>query len=234
MKIEVWSDFACPFCYIGKRRLEQAMEHFPHRQEVQIIFRSFQLDPYAKVNNSEDLYDVLASKYGMSREKARQMSNQVKEQAKEVGLDFQFDTAVHTNTGDAHRLAHYSYEHGKGLEMTERLLKAYFTDSLHLGEHEVLSDLAVEVGLSREGVQRMLTKGDYQSEVKMDQENGSKLGVRGVPFFVFDEKYAISGAQPYAVFKETLEKAWEEKQKIEFVNPDDTISNQCSDNSCDS
>ncbi|TGV07152.1 DsbA family oxidoreductase, partial [Mesorhizobium sp. M00.F.Ca.ET.186.01.1.1] len=142
MKVEVWSDFACPFCYIGKRQLEGALSQFPNKDQVEVVYRSFQLDPTMARDTNMDMHQVLASKYGMSLEQAKGMNDRVAQQAKGVGLDYYFDTMIPTNTFDAHRLAHYAATHGKMTEMKERLLKAYFTESLHLGDHEVLAQLA--------------------------------------------------------------------------------------------
>jgi predicted DsbA family dithiol-disulfide isomerase len=233
MRIDIWSDFVCPFCYIGKRKLEKALKQFKHREEVELVFRSYQLDPTAKRDNDEHLYDVLAKKYGMNREKAKEMSNQITVQAKEEGLDFNFDTSIRTNTADAHRLAHFAYEQGKGLELTERLLKAYFTDSLHIGDHEVLSDLAQEVGMDKVEALNVLKSTKFIDIIKQDQQEGTNIGVQGVPFFVFDHRYAVSGAQPTHVFLEVLEKVKEEKSKLTIIENNTNESAHCTDESCD-
>jgi len=211
MKVEVWSDFACPFCYIGKRRLEAALERFPHRDEVEVVYHSFELDPAAEKNTDFDIHTMLARKYGMSREQAKQMNDNVAQQAKSVGLTYNMDTIVPTNTFDAHRLAQYAADHGKGVEMTERLLKAYFTDTVNLSDREVLADLAVEVGFERETVVALLDGDEYTNKVRSDEQEASALGIRGVPFFVLDRKYGVSGAQQTEVFTQALEKAWSER-----------------------
>jgi len=238
MRIDVWSDYACPFCYIGKRRLENALSQFPHRDEVEVVFRSFQLDPHAKVHGNKDIHDMLAAKYGMSREKAIEMNGQVGEQARGVGLDFHFDTMVHTNTFDSHRLSHYASVHGKGAEMSERLLRAYFTDSLNIGDRSVLAQLAAEVGLNQEEAAAMLESDAYTDEVNGDLDAGQRLGITGVPFFVFNNKYAVSGAQPGPVFTEVLDTVWAEEQEAPVLQTlGQTKSNNpgnsdCSDGSC--
>jgi predicted DsbA family dithiol-disulfide isomerase len=234
MRIDIWSDFVCPFCYIGKRKLEKALKQFKHREEVELVFRSYQLDPTAKRDNDEHLYDVLAKKYGMNREKAKEMSNQITVQAKEEGLDFNFDTSIRTNTADAHRLAHFAYEQGKGLELTERLLKAYFTDSLHIGDHEVLSDLAQEVGMDKVEALNVLKSTKFIDIIKQDQQEGTNIGVQGVPFFVFDHRYAVSGAQHTHVFLEVLEKVKEEKSKLTIIESNTSEGAHCSNEACDS
>ncbi|WP_410513925.1 DsbA family oxidoreductase [Paenibacillus sp. BR2-3] len=238
MKIDVWSDYACPFCYIGKRRLENALSQFPHRDKVEVVFRSFQLDPSAKVNGNKDIHDVLAGKYGMSRDKAKEMNEQVGEQARGVGLDFHFDTMVHTNTFDSHRLSHYASGQGKGAEMSERLLRAYFTDSLNLGERSVLVSLAAEMGLDQAETAAMLESDAYIHEVNGDIEEGQRLGITGVPFFVINNKYAVSGAQPGPVFTEVLDTVWAEEQEAPALQvvgkgqSQGSTDDGCSDGSC--
>src|SRR5699024_8545990 len=197
MKIEVWSDFVCPFCYIGKRRLEEALEQFPHKENVEVIFRSYELDPNTPKNVNMTVNEALAEKYGMTTEKAKEMSAGVAEQAASVGLDFHFEQMINANTFDAHRLAHYGAEKGVGLQLTEALLKANFTETKNLNSHEVLSEIAKEVGLDAQEVLSVLQdEKKYANTVKRDQMIAQQMGVRGVPFFVLNEKYSISGAQP--------------------------------------
>ncbi|MFS0556119.1 DsbA family protein [Brevibacillus sp. 179-C9.3 HS] len=236
MKIEVWSDFACPFCYIGKRRLEGALSQFPHKDQVEVVYRSFQLDPHMERDTDLDSHSVLANKYGIPREQAKRMSDQVAQQAKGVGLDYHFDTMVMTNTFDAHRLTHYAHAHGKMKEMKERLLKAYFTESLHLGDHEVLAQLASEVGLDKEETLAMLAGDEYSEQVQADKQKGNDLGVTGVPFFVINDKYAVSGAQPGEVFLGALNQVWEEESSapaLKFVQNDEKKDEQSGDNCAD-
>lgn len=238
VRVEIWSDFVCPFCYIGKRRFESALEQFAHKDQVEVIFRSFELDPHAKKDIGKDIHTVLAEKYGLSYERAKEMNRQIGEQAREVGLIFHFDTMIPTNTFDAHRLFHFAKKQGKINEVTERLLKAYFTDSLHIGDHEVLAKLAEEVGLDKKVVLAVLQSDDYSENVRHDEEMATKLGINAVPFFVFNNKYGVSGAQPTNVFLEVLEKVWKEEekeQKIQVLQSDhDNIGDQgnCADGSC--
>lgn len=213
MKIEVWSDFSCPFCYIGKRRLEEALQEFPHRKDVQVEYRSFELDPEAKRDYEQDLYDLLAKKFGQSREQVIAMNQNLKEQAKSVGLSYHFDSLIPTNTFDAHRLTHHAESQGKAKEMVEHLFKAYFTDSHHIGDRETLAQLASEIGLEKETVKAMLKSEKYAADVRSNEKEAKQLSVTGVPFFVFNRKYAISGAQPPQIFKDTLEKVWEEENQ---------------------
>ncbi|TMV48912.1 DsbA family oxidoreductase [Paenibacillus mesophilus] len=233
MKVEIWSDFVCPFCYIGKRRFESALEQFPHRNEVEIVYRSFELDPNSKRDLPGDIHDMLASKYGMSREKAMAMNFNVGEQAQSVGLTYHFDMMKPTNTFDAHRLAHFAGRYGKSAEMTERLLQAYFTEGKHIGDHETLTALAAELGLDRDEVAAMLSGEEGKTEVRSDEQEASALGVRGVPFFVFNRKYAISGAQPTELFADTLNKVWSEAHPLVFVNgADGESADVCEDGVC--
>ncbi|MBT2289823.1 DsbA family oxidoreductase [Paenibacillus albidus] len=241
MRIDIWSDHACPFCYIGKRRLEHALSQFPHRDQVEVVFRSFELDPNAKVQPGKDIHDMLAAKYGMTREKAKAMNEQLAEQARGVGLEFNFDTVVHANTFDSHRLNHYAAAQGKAAEMTERLLRAYFTDTLNISDHEVLVALAAEVGLDAAAVSTLLKSDTYADAVNGDIEEARRLNVTGVPFFVFNSKYAVSGAQPGPVFTEVLDKVWAEEQEAPALqvlgSPDPAASTDgnedgCADGSC--
>lgn len=236
MIIEVWSDFVCPFCYIGKRRLELALEQFPEKDQVEIEYKSFELDPNAEKNPGKSIHELLASKYGMSLERAKSSNESVGNQAAAVGLTFNFDSMQHTNTFDAHRLAKYATVQGKGKAMTERLLKAYFTDSQLISNHETLANLADEVGLDKDEVLSVLKRDDYGQEVRNDEEQARQIGVQGVPFFVFNQKYAVSGAQPPEVFTNVLEKVWqEEKQRpvLQTLHPEASESSYCTDEGCE-
>lgn len=211
MKIEIWSDFVCPFCYIGKRRLELALDKFEYTNEVEIVFRSFELDPNAKKVYSENIHELIAKKYSIPLEQAKASNNQLVNQAKELGLNYNFDDLQPTNTFDAHRLVHYAKSENKINELTERLLKAYFVDSLNLSDIKVLSKLALEVGLDEDEALSILESDKYSSDVRLDEELASNIGVTGVPFFVFNNKYAVSGAQPPELFLEVLEKVKNEE-----------------------
>ncbi|EES75233.1 DsbA family oxidoreductase [Paenibacillus sp. MB22_1] len=211
MKIEVWSDFGCPFCYIGKRRLERALELFGHRDEIEIVYRSFELDPGAPKDTESSIHELLAVKYGLSLEQAQESNRNVAQQAQTEGLTYNFDTIIPTNTFDAHRLAHYAGEQGKAKEMTERLFRAYFTDSLHIGDRETLVRLAEEVGLEGTAVREVLEQNTYADAVREDENEARRLGIRGVPFFVLRGKYAVSGAQPLEIFQGALLRAWEDR-----------------------
>ncbi|MFF2094115.1 DsbA family oxidoreductase [Paenibacillus sp. NPDC058174] len=232
MKIEVWSDFACPFCYIGKRRLEGALEQFAHRDDVEVEFRSFELDPNAKRDVDYDVNDMLSKKYGMSREQAEANNRNLTEQARTLGLDYHMDKMVLTNTFDAHRLTHLAAKSGKREEMAERLFKAYFTEGKHLGDHDTLADLAVEVGIERSEALEALKSPTYTQEVRSDEQEASQLGVRGVPFFVIDRKYAVSGAQPSEVFLQAVQQAYQESKPLTVIGGDEGDDAACTDGVC--
>ncbi|WP_026293796.1 DsbA family oxidoreductase [Saccharibacillus kuerlensis] len=235
MKIEVWSDFVCPFCYIGKRRLEQALERFPHKAQVEVVYKSFELDPnFSREANDNDIHDLLAGKYGMSREQAIASNRSVGEAANSVGLNFDFDRMRYTNTFDAHRLAHFAAEKGLSHALTERLLKAYFTEGAFLNDHEAVAKLAEEAGLDKNEALNVLQSDVYSENVRADENEAMQLGVRGVPFFVLDEKFAISGAQPDSVFDQALERAWSERSPLTVLGEDLTSGDAdgCFDGSC--
>lgn len=211
MKIEIWSDIACPFCYIGKRNLEAALQEFEHADEVELEWRSFELNPQAPVDGESDMTEMLAAKYGYSREQALAMNEQVSERARQAGLDFRMADIVPTNTFDAHRLIHLAARHGLQAQMKERLLHAYFTEGQHLGDTETLVQLAGETGVPAGEAEAMLAGDDFKHEVRADQTEARDLSITGVPFFVVDRKYGISGAQPVEVFTQALEQAWQER-----------------------
>src|SRR5690625_1212872 len=200
MQIEIFSDIACPWCYIGKRRFEAALETFPHADEVVITYRSFQLDPTTPRRAEQSMNEMLATKLGRSETEAAAMNAQITETAAEVGLEYNLDDAHPENTHDAHRLLHFAAAHGEQTELKERLLQAYFTDGAHIGDHDTLADLAAEIGLQRDAARAMLAGDDYADDVRADLHLARGLGATGVPFFVFDRAYGVSGAQPTEVF----------------------------------
>ncbi|MDP4147408.1 MAG: DsbA family oxidoreductase [Bacillota bacterium] len=210
MKIEVWSDFVCPFCYIGKRRFEIALDKFQHKEEVELVFRSFELDTHAKKKYDENIHELIAKKYGISVEQAKASNNQLVAQAKAIGLNYNFDDLIPTNTFDAHRLSHYAKAEGKMKDLSERIFKAYFVDSQNISDHKVLANLAVDAGLNIDKALEVLESDRYTAEVRKDEQEASKLQINGVPYFVFNNKFAVSGAQPTEVFLEALEKAKKE------------------------
>lgn len=212
MKIEIWSDIACPWCYIGKRRFEQALADFPQRESLEVTWRSFQLDASAPARQTVPTVELLATKYRMTVEKAQAMMDSMARTGAADGLDFRFDLSISGNTFDAHRLIHFAAAHGLRDAMVERLFKAYFTEGESIGEHDVLQRLATDVGLDAEQVSAMLAGDAHADDVRADQERATTFGITGVPFFAIDEKYGISGAQPASVLTEALAQAWSESQ----------------------
>ena len=206
MKIEIWSDIMCPFCYIGKRHLEKALETFPGKDEVEIEWKSFQLDPTIPMDLGKEtsVYDYLAARKGISMEQVKLMHERVSEMAKAVGLHYDFDKAKVANSLQSHHLIQYAKDQGKGDAIEERLFQAYFMEGKNLALEEALIACGTSIGLEKEGILAALNDENYAYRVKQDIQEGENLGVRGVPFFVFDRKYGISGAEPIEVFTKTL------------------------------
>lgn len=213
MKIEIWSDIACPFCYIGRRHLELALDKLPFKDDVTIEWRSFQLDPSAPADGQQKAVEMLATKYGMSPAEAAANQAQVSERAAEVGLEMRADGGFVTNTRDAHRLTHLAAEHGLADELSTALFAAHFGTGHNVGDHTVLRDLAQEVGLPDDETEQVLGSDRFAAEVEGDQQQAQAFGAQGVPFFVIDRKYGISGAQPVEAFEKALTESWEESRK---------------------
>lgn len=210
MKVEIWSDVVCPFCYIGKKRFEQAVEDFPHPDQLEVEWKSFQLDPTVENNGDQNLTEHLAKSKGISIENARQMQQRVVSMAEEEGLQFNFDKSVVANSFDAHRLIKFARDRGKGNEMAEALFRAYFTDGKNIGDMKSLVDLAEELGLDPTEAENVLQSQKYANNVKHDIQVASGMDIRGVPFFLFDRKYAISGARETEIFLKALKQSWNE------------------------
>lgn len=211
--IEVWSDVMCPFCYMGDALLAQALDSFPNKDRVDIRYRSYQLMPHLPTDRAVDLNELLAREKGFPRAQAEALNAQVAARGKEIGLDYRFDKALAVNTRAAHRLSHFAKKHGKQHALMLRLFAAYFTEGLDLGKHEVLADLAVEVGLDRAAALEVLASDAFEADVAADEEQGRAVGVRGVPFFVIDGKFAISGAQSVATFGKALDTAMKARER---------------------
>jgi predicted DsbA family dithiol-disulfide isomerase len=208
MLVEIWSDIACPWCYIGKRRFEQALAEFEHADDVQVIWRSFELDPSAPDEVQGERAERLAAKYGMSVEQAREAEQRMVDTAAAEGLDFRFDIARSGRTFDAHRVVHLAHEHGLGDEAKERLLRAYFTEGELMSDREALVRLAAEVGLDEAEVRGALAGDLYAAAVRDDERTAMELGITGVPTFVIDRAIGVSGAQPPAALLEFLQQGW--------------------------
>jgi protein disulfide-isomerase len=209
MKIKIWSDIMCPFCYIGKRNFENALAQFGRAYELEIEWKSFQLDPtIPKMKQRVDVYEYLATSKGISIEDSKAMHENVVRMAKSVGLEYNFDRAVIANSFDAHRLIQFAKTKGLGDEIEETLFAAYFTNGLDMSDLDTLAEIGSSIGLSPVELETILHSEDFSSEVQNDILEAQKYGVRGVPYFVLDDKYAISGAQPSSVFLEALEKTF--------------------------
>jgi predicted DsbA family dithiol-disulfide isomerase len=215
--VEIWSDIACPWCYVGKRRFETALAAFEHRDDVTVTWRSFELDPSAPAARSEDGAEHLADKYGMSREKALEMQRTMTETAAGDGLEFRFDLARGGNTFDAHRVTHLAAAHGRQDAMKERLMRAYLTEGELIADHAVLTRLAVEVGLPEDEVREVLATDAYAAEVRDDERTASAIGIQAVPFFVVDRKMGASGAHPPEALGELLRRGWEARPAIPVI-----------------
>ncbi len=204
MQVEIWSDVVCPWCYIGKRRFETALASFPNRDEVEVVWRSFELDPRAPRTVDGDPIRRLAIKYGVSIEQAGAMNERVTSAAVEEGLSYRLDIARRGNSFDAHRLLHLAAEHGRQGELKERLLAAYQSEGEPIGDPETLLRLAVEVGLDEDEVRYVLETDRYGDEVRADERDAMEIGVTGVPFFLVDRRYAVPGAQSPDLLRRAL------------------------------
>jgi predicted DsbA family dithiol-disulfide isomerase len=208
MQVEIWSDVVCPWCYLGKRRFERALESFDHRAEVAVTYRSFELDPAAAPGETRPTVELLASKYGMSVAQANAAQQQMEQRAAVDGLEFRLDGLRSGSTRDAHRLLQLAKARHRQDELTERLHRAYFSEQASVFDHSALAQFAVEAGLDHDEVLAVLAGQDYDDAVAADEELARSFGANGVPFFVIDRRYAISGAQPSDVIVSALERAW--------------------------
>jgi predicted DsbA family dithiol-disulfide isomerase len=210
MKIDIWSDIGCPFCYLGTTQLNQALATFEHKDSVQVQHHSFQLDPNAPFETDETLNEMLSNKKGFSVEQAESANQRVAAMFQSAGLTMNYKQAVPVNTFKAHRLAHFAAEHGKQEEMQTRLFKAFFTDGQNVADTDALVEMAGEVGLDKEQARQALESDAYADSVRADIEQAASYGIHGVPFFIFDGKYAISGAQGTEAFSGALQQIWQE------------------------
>ena len=225
MKIEIWSDVMCPFCYIGKHHFEAALEKLPFREEVEVEWKSFQLDPTLSASETQNTVSYLRDKKGLPENQAAQMVNQVSQMGQLAGLDFNFDKALITNTFQAHKLLHLAKKYYKSSEMEEALFEAHFNNGENVGDAEFLLSLAEKLGIDREEANQVLNSDQLDNEVKKDITEAQNNGITGVPFFILNGKYAVSGAQPVDVFVNALRQTYEET-----VVPFKDLSNS---NSCD-
>jgi predicted DsbA family dithiol-disulfide isomerase len=213
MQVDIWSDIVCPWCYLGKKRFEKALGSFAHGDEVEVVYRSFELDPSAPQGVTTPTVELLASKYRMTSKQAQDAQRQMEQRAAEDGLTFRMEGLRSGNTKDAHRLLQFGRARQRQPELMERLHRAYFTEQTSIFDHAALTDLAVEVGLDRDEAAAVLASHQYEETVDTEEAMAHSLGVTGVPFFVVDRRYGISGAQPAETLTEVLEKAWAESQE---------------------
>lgn len=219
MKVEIWSDVVCPWCYIGKRRFESALAQFAHRDEVEVQWRSYQLDPTLPDHHDGTELDYLVDRKGLSRDQVVRMFEQATAIAADEGLTYDFASVVVANSFAGHELLHLARARGAGDRVKEALLSAHFEHGEDIGDREVLVRIGVEAGLDADEVALDLASHTWRDSVVADITAASSLGIRGVPFFVLDEKYGISGAQPTELFTQALEQAWSESRPLVMVSP---------------
>ncbi|MEO8900371.1 MAG: DsbA family oxidoreductase [Polyangiaceae bacterium] len=221
LRVDVWSDIACPWCYVGKRRLERALEQFPHAKDVHVVWHSFELDPGAPQERDPSISQAehIAKKYGMSIAQAKANSDRLCDTARAEGLAFDFDHIRSGNTFDAHRLIHLGHDKGVQDSVKERFMKAYLEQNALMSDHSTLTKLAVEAGLNESDVTDVLASDQYAAEVRADEAQARELGISGVPFFVIDGRLGVSGAQTPQVLVSALTQAWAEREpeKTEFA-----------------
>src|ERR1700754_827383 len=207
--VEIWSDVVCPWCYVGKRRFETALSRFEHRDDVEVVWRSFELDPIAERNPSATAAERLAAKYGMSPEDVAASHERLSGLAAEEGLEYHLDRTRGGNSFDAHRLIQLGKARGLGDAVQERMMRAYFTDNDSIDDPETLVRLASEAGLDADEAVAVLASDEYADAVREDEELARRIGINGVPFFVLGRRYGVSGAQTPDVLLEALDKSWE-------------------------
>jgi len=208
VRIDVWSDVVCPFCFLGEKNLATALEGFEHADEVSVFWHSFQLDPTSEPGPAGGDIEMLKAKYGMSDEQVRANHDRLAAAGREAGIDFRFDLAHTDNTFDAHRVLQLAGEHDRGTELNDRLLTAHFTEGKLVSDHDTLADLAAEVGLDAEEVRTALASDAYADDVRADIAQAHAYGISAVPTFVIDEQYGVTGAQPPEALRQALDEVW--------------------------
>ena len=233
MRVEIWSDIACPWCYVGKARFEKALQAFPHRDDVEVVHRSFELDPHRPKGDVEPVLTMLSRKYGMSEAQAQSGENNLGAQAAAEGLEYRTTGRDHGNTFDLHRLLHFAKEQGRQDQLVQILYRANFAEerSLFTEGDERLVELAVEAGLDAEDARKVLADPTaYADAVRADEREAAELGANGVPFFVLDRTYGVSGAQPAEVFAQALTQAWGDRSPLKLI--DDGGADACGPDGC--
>ena len=233
MRIEIWSDIACPWCYVGKVRFEEALQQYEHADSVEVVWRSFELQPDAPQGSSVASIDRLMEKYQLTREKALEMIGRVTSVAAASGLEFNLERARSANTFDAHRLVHKGASVGLGEQVMERFMRAYQSEGEDLADHATLLRLAVDAGLDAEATEVVLAGVDFAAEVRADQERGRTFGVSGVPFFIIDEAHGISGAQPVEFFLQALRQLGPQRPTVTMMNSGVDDAAVCDDDGCE-
>ncbi|MFB8774099.1 DsbA family oxidoreductase [Streptomyces broussonetiae] len=232
MRVEIWSDIACPWCYVGKARFEKALAGFPHREQVEVVHRSFELDPGRAKDDVQPVLGMLAKKYGMSEAQAQGAEDNVGAQAAAEGLAYRTRGRDTGGTFDMHRLLHHAKEQGRQAELLQALYQANFAEERSVfGDDERLVEIAVAVGLDADGVRGVLADpGAYADDVRADEREAAQLGATGVPFFVLGRTYGVSGAQPAEVFGQALAQAWGERSPLTLIDQGD--ADACGPDGC--
>ncbi|MFD4552502.1 DsbA family oxidoreductase [Streptomyces sp. NPDC058467] len=234
MRVEIWTDIACPWCYVGKARFDKALDAFPHRDEVEVVHRSFELDPGRAKGDIQPVITMLTKKYGMSEAQARAGEENLGAQAAAEGLEYRTRGRDHGNTFDMHRLLHFAKEKGRQDELIGLLYKANFAEERTVfGDDERLIELAVAAGLDAAAAREVLADPKaYADEVRADEREAAELGANGVPFFVLDRKYGVSGAQPADVFTQALTQAWGERAPLKLIQDGSADAEACGPDGC--
>lgn len=233
MKVEIWSDVMCPFCYVGKKHFENALEQLPFKDKIEVEWKSFQLDPTLPADGASiTTKEYLVNRKGMPEEQIEGIFAHLQQAGKAVGIEFKQDISIPVNTFRAHRLIHFAQLAGKGNEIEEALFLAHFTNGKNIGDIEVLSAIGESIGLNKDEVKTFLQSEAQTDEVKSDIQEAQTLGISGVPFFVLDRKYGISGAQPVEAFAEALVQAYQESQP-KFEMKGDKEAGSCGTDGCE-
>ncbi|TYP95399.1 putative dithiol-disulfide isomerase, DsbA family [Fodinibius salinus] len=235
MKVEIWSDVVCPFCYIGKRRFEEALAEFEYTDELEIQWRSFQLNPDLKTNPEANINEHLADAKGWSPEQTKQMMRHVTDMASEVGLEYEMDRTIVANSFDAQRLIQFAKSHNKGQQAEEVLFEAYFTNGQNIDNIDTLVNLATQLDLDAQDTKSVLQSDQFTNTVKHDIQTANGMGISGVPFFLFNRKYAVSGARGSEIFLKALKQSWNEwmeNQPMEIEEPSNNSTTCTSDDNC--
>lgn len=233
MVIEIWSDVVCPFCYIGKRRIEKALSKFEHKDDIEIVWHSFQLHPTVKTESNKTIHEYLAAQYGITVDQIKENYGFIKDMANDVGLKFSLDNALLINTKNAHRLLQLAKKEGKDSAAEEVLFHAYFTENKNLDDLNFLESIAVQIGLSAEKFRDAINSESFDQEIDNDIYQANQIGVRGVPFFLMNNEISVIGAQSEEVFLNSIKKAWVSWNSKIKTKPNTIEGNTCSiDGTC--